>query len=233
MIFKTHPPKKERRSESGSILFYILIAVALLASLSYAVSQNSRSGGGTITQERTNLLASEIVEYSNILSKATTQLKLRGCDPTQISFQNNISATDYTNGADPQCQVFHISGGGVQFQDAPQGASNAAESIFFDASMEVENVGQTCAGASCADLTVIYRDLNVEVCTRINELVNVDNPADVPPADSELSFVAFQGAFTHAQTLGDEAAELDGKRAGCVQDDNTGTFNYYKVLIAR
>ncbi len=217
-------------------MFYILIAVALIAALSYAVSNGMRGGGDNLSSERGKLLATELVEYTNILGNAASQLKLRGCADTEISFENPISATDYTNAGAPSdnsCHIFSVAGAGVQFQDAPEGASNAAESITFTASMEVDTVGMTCAGASCADLLVLYQDLSSAACIAINDLLGVENPSDVPPTDSELSFTAFQGSYSYAQTLADEAAEVTGRKAACVEDDNTGEFVYYKVLIAR
>lgn len=59
-----------RRSERGNILFMILIAVALFAALSYAVTSSSRGGSKGIGEERARLLASRIVQYGTSIEQA-------------------------------------------------------------------------------------------------------------------------------------------------------------------
>src|SRR5690348_16442752 len=52
-----------RQSESGNVLFLILIAVALFAALSYAVTQSSRSGSGEATSEKSLISGAQITQY--------------------------------------------------------------------------------------------------------------------------------------------------------------------------
>ncbi|MFP4314071.1 MAG: hypothetical protein ACLFR0_07070 [Alphaproteobacteria bacterium] len=228
------PALNKRKNESGNVLFYILIAVALIAALSFAVSSSDRGSMGQIDNERARLLSSEMLEYSSNVATAVNQLKLRGCSDTQISFQNATSTADYTNTGNPTgdntCHVFHISGAGLQFRDAPVGASDLAESILFDGNMEIENIGMTAGDASSSELLLIYRDIGQNVCEAINDLLGLSS---LSPTDTALDFVAFQGTYAYANTIGDEDAALDGMRAGCVQETTGSTYNFYRVLIAR
>ena len=56
-----------KNNQSGNVLFYILIGVALLAALSFAVTHTSRGTLSHLTREQSNLLATEIIEYSTLL----------------------------------------------------------------------------------------------------------------------------------------------------------------------
>src|SRR5688500_16139778 len=121
-----------REHESGNVFFYIFICIALLAALSYAVAQGSRSSVTTLTDDRRQLVATEIIGYGDIVSKAVTQLRLRGTQVDQLSFANTVlPSADYGDydcidppdtcpaGTGPQHEVFNPAGGAVVYSDPP------------------------------------------------------------------------------------------------------------------
>ena len=229
---------QNRKNERGNVLFYILIAISLLATLSYAVTQSSRGGSSGVTKERANLFAGEIIAYSNAVASATAQLRLRGCTPEQISFENNITAL-YANGsapADNSCNIFHPSGGGLSFQNPDKKTKvNGATGLYIDGSMEIQNIGTTCGTIACSDLTLYIRDIREDICIALNNKLGINNPSGVPPVDDGSDFDPFTGTFTYDETLGDVAgsAAIAGANAGCVRETVAGNYSYYRVLIAR
>lgn len=246
--------KRSRDNERGNILFYILIAVALLASLSYAVSQSSRGSSDNLNEERSGLAASEILEYANVVSNAAVQLKLRGCAETELSFANADSATSYANPASPSgniCDVFHIAGGGVQYK-APQAAwldrsvANTADQYgqtLFTAKTCINGIGtgiSNCAsdGAPAGELILAIPYLRREICIELNNKLNLGARDAAPPQDDGAAWgtdPAFIGTYVGATALHDTAGLLTGRGAGCFQSDTypASGYHFYKVLLAR
>jgi len=244
--FKT----SKTNNESGNVLFYIFIAIALIAALSFAVSDGSNTTSGQITDEKAKLAASEIIAYGDVLANAVGQLRLRGCTETQISFENNIEA-GYENPsapADETCNVFSINGGGVNFETLAQDILDTSESAntfyghwHFDANHCVANVG-TYNDSACleseTDLVTTVHYLQKSVCVAINDLLGVENPSSNPPIENSSHSGRFTGPYSPAGNilLGNEALELVGQKAGCYQD-NTGysdeAYIFYRTLVAR
>lgn len=110
--------------ERGNVLFLILIAVALFAALSYAVTKSSR-GGGAPSKETARIAASQITQYTTLVQQAVSKLRLiNRCTDTQISFAADSdndgewydAEDDYHNPYAPEdfsCHVFHPAGGNV------------------------------------------------------------------------------------------------------------------------
>ena len=111
--------RNDRKTEQGNVFFYILIAVALFAALSYAVSRNNTGSTDIFTDEQAKLAAQEIIEYGNTVANAVQKLRLRGCSDTEISFENDI-IDGYENGTNTSCQVFHVDGGDINWTSIPE-----------------------------------------------------------------------------------------------------------------
>ncbi len=250
--------KYPRSSERGNVLFYILIAVALLAALSVAISQSGRGNINKLSEDKARLYATEILEYANIVASATAQLRLRGCDDDEISLENSVVA-GYTNAgapADNSCHIFHTGGGGVQWRgpetewlDTTQSAETDYGNLFFPSTTCILNVGTNSAtlcnsAGDDEELVLIMSWLKEEVCIQLNVLVGVDNPSDVPPIDTDSAwdgaYTKFTGSYSGDFEIGNEGTgDLYAETAGCFEgnsgatDPPQNTFHFYKVLIAR
>ena len=102
---------KHRQGERGNALFLILIAVALFAALSYAVTQSGR-GSGSIDREQGLINAAQLTQYPSAIRTAATRLILTGTAATAVDF-------DATSGGDA---IFSPTGGGVTAQTPPSTA---------------------------------------------------------------------------------------------------------------
>ncbi len=126
---------------SGNVLFLILIAVVLFASLSYAVSNTNTNSAGNVSAEKAELASSQIVQYSAMLQNAILRIKtLNNCTDFQISFWHNSNGDgsedggdDFYNNKSPNdhsCHVFDKNGGGAVYMTPPALAQNEGNYIF-------------------------------------------------------------------------------------------------------
>ena len=102
----------KRQTQSGNVLFLILIAVALFAALSYAVMGSTRSGEQSTQKEDLDLATNVITSYGDGLTYAIAKLQaIEGCSDVDISFvydSNGSGAID--SGDDYYNQVSNASG---------------------------------------------------------------------------------------------------------------------------
>lgn len=224
------------KSQSGNVLFYILIAVALLAALSFAVTQSGRGSGKQISDERARLLASEIIEYANTISNGATQLRLRySSNALDFSNSDNTGFTgDYTNpnSTGAENQIFNVAGAGINYQkisddaiDTSCGSGGPGE-WWFLIGIGIEEIGDTAK----SELVAQGRCIQKNVCTKINDLLGVNNPGNNPPSASWGGSVNFQGSFIDTATT--TAAAVKGQPAFCYE---SGVSQYFftKTLISR
>jgi len=229
------------KNESGSALFYILIAVVLFAGLNFAVSQMNRNSAGDMSHELRQLQASEILQYARAMKTTVHGLKIDGITNTQMSFETSF-LTGYTYAScGNDCKIFTPGAGNMGYatpnvdawMDTGQnGGTNYGEWVFSgDNSI-------TDIGTAAPELLMILPWIKKDLCMAINDLLGITNPGDDAPQDTGSADLAtkFTGTFTASETIGGGDPEIEGQRAGCFQGDTapaTGTYHFFQVLIAR
>lgn len=219
-----------RSSESGSAIIYILIAVALLAALSWFVMQGSRTGSSSLTSEQASLAASEIIEYGNTVAQAVQKLKLRGCSDIEISFENTID-TNYTNGSSPSdksCHIFDLNGGAINFVTANSSWLTSGTTAWrFSGS---KNNSGTKSGDG--DL-VAYLSVNPEICSAINDKLNITPAGNFPTDGSGVFLIEFTGSYGTGSPINNSDSSISNKLSACVEATAISQYLVYVTLISR
>ncbi|MGM0423221.1 MAG: hypothetical protein ACQEQL_09025, partial [Pseudomonadota bacterium] len=143
--------KENMSSQKGNALFLILIAVALFAALSYAVTQSGRDAAG-IEEEQELLDAGVAQQCEGAVNHAIKRVKtLNGCQPDQISYEieGGINVNDDAP-ADESCHLFRENGGGATPCGAYEDPKTDTGQITMD---DTETVAVTAGGTylQCTD----------------------------------------------------------------------------------
>lgn len=247
-------------NENGNVLFIILIAVALFGALSYTVAGMLRGGGeASISEEKANIYASEILDYGRSIRQAVQGLRIaNNCSDTQISFQydedndgdyNDNDENYYNPNAptDHSCHVFHSGGAGLNwyspnlefYETAAADSSPSYGKVFFVAFFEVLNIGSDCNADSCVELTFVMPDLKPAICNAVNEKLGIGSisqdgitnfsPRGFMPAE----FIGEFNFVNSGSILGETSSANAGKPNGCFIRVGDQLMSFYQVLIAR
>lgn len=232
-----HPSAKYDEHSKGSVLVYILIAVALFAALGYTVSSMMRSSGESIGSEKAGVVAAEIMGYAAQIRETTQALRIsNNCNNEQISFERSPfdgSDTDNQNAsapADHSCHVFHPRGGGLSPTRPSDEASHGQDWIFSG-----DNIIPEVGNAASPELMMLLSGLPQSLCLKINDILGITNSSGDTPMDTDgFSTEKFTGSYTQDSEIG-TSLEFGGRLAGCFKDTKSepDTYVFYQVLIAR
>ncbi len=228
--------RNDVKTENGNVFFYILLAVALFAALTYAVSNNKDGNINIYDEEQAKIAAQEIIEYGNTVANVVQKLRLRGCSDTEISFENDI-ISGYANGTNTACQIFHADGGNINVPAFNQNIFDSNAPIINEISFNGENNINGLASSN-AELIAFISRLNQNICNRINQLLNnTDSYSDAGGLDVGDNTHNFIGTYNSTpETLCDGTA--DNTYAGCCLEAGTNCngdacYHFYQVLIPR
>ena len=229
---------KGRYGERGNVLFLILIAVALFAALSYAVTQSTRSGGGSGDNETSLISSAQLTQYPASVRTSVVRMIIGGVDVGNLEFNPPSGTNGFATLTSPAVGVFHPQGGGSTYATAPgeMMASGGAGTWIFNAENQIELIGTTNPGgtptAATADIIAFLPGITLTLCNRINKELGL--PA-TPPTETGIDFVTDMvdgvGIGGGGDTIGEDVVALDGEPFGCFNQG--GTYVYYHVLVER
>jgi len=241
----------QKKTQRGNVLFLILIAVALFAALSFAVTSSMR-GGGEASEDTSLLETTPLVQYATQMKYTVDKLMLlNGCDETELSFHTtswppNTSgypgggASDYINPnapSDNSCHVFHEDGGGLPWIHVTDKVVNSIE-FQVSGNWGVNDLG----GNLCADVELLFlAEVTEEMCVQINDKNDVENPGGRPPlfytnVRYGMNYQKFDGFYGCGNIFGygvsPNASQVSGHPTACFEDSD-GRFNFFHALIER
>ena len=223
-------------NQSGNILFLILIAVALFAALSYAVTQSTRSGTGSSNKEQMAINIAQLTQYPVGVRTAVVRMVIGGIDPTDLEFNAPSVFDDLTS---TKVGVFHPDGGGATYILPPdalvQGTSPVSNQWFFNADFEVLNLGTSVSGDLAGnEYIALLPGISDSACDRINSDLGIG-------PDVETSFLAISRITKNMDNnyvlpsseyvIGGDSFSLSlaGQPFGCIK--LAGLFNYYYHVL--
>ena len=227
-----------KKNQSGNVLFLILIAVALFAALSYAVTQSSR-GGGNADSETLAINSATVAQYISSIQQALMRMTIiNGCTEDEISFaSDNWGHTEYshTPASRTKCQIFHRDGGGVSFQRIDPSLLDTAHSALprYGDYMYGGNLNIVGKGAFTGELTMIVPFLDQDVCEKLHTEFGESGGAARYTSNWSTTNASslFNGDYTSGHVFGNaawgDAHCMDtGSGAG-------GHCMFYVILIVR
>lgn len=247
--------KSERIIEKGNILFLILIAVALFAALSYAITSSSRSGGGDASSENALISSAQVVQYPVSVHTAVMRMVVGGLGASELLFN---PPSDFASLNTPELQrrgVFHPAGGAATRVTAPpEVMANAVPGQWiFSSNYIINGVGTTGVTNDSNDIVAFLPGITQALCQKINAKLGIPLTSDIdgdgvpngtvsfgnrPTATDEMSVTSSGiGPWGFPSKFISEAFE--GHAYGCVDfhqgldrpDDQD--MIYYHVLIER
>lgn len=228
------------KNEHGNVLFLILIAVALFAALSYAVTSSTRSGGGSASTEKlTTDIAAVMQQGVAIRTAVIRMMNSRGITADQLLFESPPVFASLTAGEIPR-EVYHPNGGGATY----------ANGWIVTSGFEVTGVGLSDIGDPLKSSDIVaMKEVSREACLQINKKLGINIQEafldmvvdiDVQSEDDNIDrfrpginggYNGFYGAI--GSTRDSTFAPFDTMAQGCFLNGFRNEYIYYDVIVAR
>ncbi len=229
----------KRRNESGNVLFLILIAVALFAALSYAVTQNNRSGGGANDNTTGTIHAAQINQFPTFIRAQIQRMLMNKIEVEQLQFNppSALAALD-----DVRFGIFHPQFGMTYGRADPTLMANEQQGTwYFNMNFEIDSIGTSQAASTHGnDLVAFLPGIKEGICRKINQEIAISD-FDIPSVNDASYFTNAEEQMDNTYALpltetiigGANLIELRAQPFGCFHETASDTYIYYFAVYER
>lgn len=241
------------KRQNGNALFLILIAVALFAALSYAITSSGR-GGGSIDKEQATIDAARVLETLANVNQAALRLRVIGQIPDHlIDLRSDLRLRDtgaiYTtygpNAActNTGCRLYHEDGGDILYPTfenlaLPNNSDWPSDFMPGHGLAVVAKVDQV--GSDLPEIMESYYGIKEDVCLAINRQAGLpDEPQHSFASETLYAYrntVDIVAALSSSDSyiFGDDFDDLDGATTFCtVWTTSPKRWFLWHVIVAR
>jgi hypothetical protein len=234
-----------RKRNAGNALWFILIAIFLLAALTMLITRTNMQTEETGDSERVAIGVSELLRYTTSVKSTVQKMLLNGISENQISFANDVYQECDDDPIQPaghnprclnaECEIFSVDGGGLKPIEIPESIKTEAACTTWKAGAMVLSL-KTIDGVGADntdELLLEVSGLTREACVKINSMVGIPAVSGDAPEDDIGAISLFSGTYTTGGTrIGDQVADFIGQKSLCLKDSSDG-YNFFTVLIAK
>lgn len=222
------------KSDSGNVLFIILLAVGLFAALAYAITSGRSTPLSAATIEQKRFHAEEMLQFGNGLRQVIDHMIImEGVSDTNTAANGILFAATGADasygvvGAQPKTEVFHSSGGKATYISPETTACSSACAYEFTGQATVTDVG-----SASPELAMVVLNVDSVVCNLINQVAK--NGLTTIPTAGEMTLARFDGTNygTNPITFTGGASEFVGLRSFCYRE-SAGAQRYIFVHVLR
>ncbi len=223
--------------ESGNVIFFILIAIALIGLVTAALRVGS-GDGANIDREKLAIVAAQVKQQAGEMEQAITLIINNGASESDIRFAHPDAHADYgTITTTPEFQVFDRAGGAATYRPAPAGVNDGSAWEFYG------NTHMPQTGTDRAELLAVLPNVTAGFCETINRM----NGYSATPTDGAggagTATCLYSGAaarfdagtqFSATPNTTDEGTfSVKPAKEGCVRCTGDDSRHFFHVLMAR
>jgi len=216
--------------ESGNILVYVLIAVALFAALGFTVSrQTQNSSTSELDKAKAEFFATQLISYASQTKSVIDQMMFTGTSIDELDF---VTPEESGFNTSPHIhKVYHPEGGGLSPANLPALAMNQITTTPEPAGWYLgrfNNIEWT--NTTGTDVMLTAHQISKQVCALINE--KVTGSKTIPAISTEVTNYLIDTA-TDTELTATACASCEGYMSLCVSNAAATAFSFYTVLADR
>lgn len=230
----TEQNQNKNHKDAGNALVYVLIAIALFASLTFFLGRQTDSNEAhNLTDERARLFASQLISYAATVRSAIEQMEFSGVQLGDLDY-STPGTVGFTGGVENYKKVYHPEGGGMIPKALPdnvisESTTDPPANWYLGSFNNVEWTNSTAQ-----DIMLSAFQISRAACEQLNDIIVGDTTIPVVPNPIEGFFV---DAGLHSQANTDleisDCAACEGHLSLCVSNAAETIFVYYNVTYSR